>query len=394
MLRGKMGRSDSIRSSAGMERGGSFRNLGKAMSVRLKKPAAAVSTAGQQPFQFRFNITVQRVDKLMCDEPVYIGLFRGEKAFCTPQVMPSNATRSASFEEHPLVMEATLFRKAGEEQFSEKIFKLALKTVRGDKTIGKMHLDIAQYAAVPSGERKLGASLSNGAMAVLHLVSTLEESGRKKRGAGGSRSSGLSSAIAPSEYASSSVGGDDQLDDDDLDDLLDGEDADEVRESDASAPHNPSRALSEGDHDFALRGLLASPRGPADSARNGAAPSNGRQKTVLSKERLAKRIAYLERRNAELEEQNLSLMDTVNNGAKQGIGAASFSAENEKLRARAKELSMLIASEPEMGDLVQELKEVKVALAMVNFEKETFLLEIMKYEKAHAAKKKTSLFGK
>jgi len=384
-----MKRSDSIRSTASMSRNGSFRNLGKAMSVNLKKPGAAVATAGQQPFQFRFDVTVQRVDKLVCDEPVYIGLFRDKKTYCTPQVTPDSGARSANFEDHPLVVEATLFRKTNEEQFSEKVYKLALKTVRGDRTIGKMHLDLAQYAQVPSGERKLGASLSNGAMAVLHMVCTMEGSGRKKKGLG-STTSGMS-AVAPSEYAGSSMGGDD-LDQDNLDDLLDG---DEGFAPDAGTKPTATRTLSDGEHETALRGLLSSPRDKAGDGRNAksALPNGGRQKTVLGKDRLAKRIAYLEKRNAELEEQNLSLMDTVNNGMNGAAGNASFTAENERLRAKAKELGVLIASEPEMGDLVKELKEVKVALAMANFEKEGFLLEIMKLEKSQSTQKKW-LFGR
>jgi len=388
----------------------SMRGLSKKIGSKLKAPGAVVTHATHQKLRFRFEIQVQYVESLICNtDQVFVGFYRGEKEFATRPVSVDAPTRKATFSNQPkLVIPCTLFRaRKGAEDgdangaFVFKEFKLALKTASDQKTIGKIHVDFGDYAMVPSGTKRLGAKLSNGAVVVMVVDSVLESSGT-----GGPLSGRSESFAAPSDYEGSSLdGGSDRDDLDSFDDLGEGED-DQVlfdgenrSNSKNSNPNgNRERAMSESDRGNSnLMTLLKSPRRP-DARKDSTSVAAGREKSGVNlndEQRLLKRIAYLETRNAELEEQNKSLRAAQNeSGAQNAKTVDELRIENEELKARTRDFQTLISQQPEMQDLIMELKNVKVALAMTDYEKQELRMELMKTERGRQASgsKKKKLF--
>ncbi|KAA8495938.1 hypothetical protein FVE85_2093 [Porphyridium purpureum] len=384
------------------------------MSSKARKGSSAISRATHSVHRFRFDCKVLHVEGLVCNEPVYVGIFRGEKEFSCKAQMVDRSTNKVVFDEI-IRFDATLFRPRNVEgaAFEEKEYKVALKTNSDGKTIGKIHLNFADYAIEPSGSKKFGAKLSNGALIVMHVESSINLGPNAKRnttmsprGMLGSRSMSSATSVAASEYAGSSMGGDDFGDMDDLKDLgLDDDDGERESQSSlkgksagvalsaaAMSPRRdsdslkrtasergngpPGKAGSEavsGKSGRNLMTLLASPRGRRNT---------GKTRQEDSAEKVMKRIAYLEKRNEELRQQNQSLRDAKREEGAQGMrNMDDLRAENAELQGRTKDLNLQIAREPELHDLVHELKEVKVALAMADYEKEQYRMEFMKVQK-------------
>lgn len=294
----------------------------RSSSVLVTK-ARSVRNMGKAPFKFKFDLVVEHVEKLAASGDVIVVWERSPTKIDTTQPATVNRkTCKADFKSERITAEMTLFKThPSEPRFQEKVFKIAVRTNDSDKkTLGKIHLNLAEYAEVPSGSKRISAELSNGAVLIAGIQCTFLCMGKTADGKQGS---------------------------------IDGSDV-----SDESSP--TSSMFSEDTPANFLRNKLRMSRGASKlimrhrMGDNGApAPStDGMTMDKLRKEnqRLRKQIEETNDRSAEI-----------------------------------KELRLALEREPVYVDVVRELKETKMALAMLHLEKEKLAFRLMKCRCAHGS---------
>ncbi|KAA8493002.1 hypothetical protein FVE85_9274 [Porphyridium purpureum] len=232
------------------------------LASSLGAPGRGVSHMSQVPSKFDFSVTVHRLEQMKSSKAsLLVVMERRDKLESTP--CKSGVTKNGTIEfEHTINMPMTLFQAKGNAMspsrssglpsksnpggvdaagaapgnFEEKLCKFAVRI--GDpkgKSVGKIHINIADYARVPSGSKKVALMLNNGAKLICTIRSTFLSSGRKgplaalQNGARSVASSGTAYTRGSGGLggADSSIAGDDFLDglddfddmDDDFDDL-------------------------------------------------------------------------------------------------------------------------------------------------------------------------------
>uniref|UniRef100_A0A7S1TFX3 C2 NT-type domain-containing protein n=1 Tax=Compsopogon caeruleus TaxID=31354 RepID=A0A7S1TFX3_9RHOD len=314
------------------------------------------------PYVFNVSLFVDRVDKLVnITGDVCIIWERGQELLCTRSVPISIANQSAEFGE-TLQKEVTFFQDAQNPgAFNEKLFKLAVRS-SGPKgsTLGKIHLNFADYAAIPTGSRKVCITLSNGAQLRATINTTMQ---REVTNAAVNESANLSNVSEPT---------DDGLDDCETDDRVD------------SAKDSSVEKLSRHVSDTAIG---VSGKGTED------------EKTRRELAMLRKKVAHLEKRNKELEDQNSILLTDCavsdSRGSRMpGPQSASFqsvASENKNLRAEIGRLKDYADREPAFNDIVAELKVVKMSLAVANLERDQAKLELNNLQRRMGDEPKKSM---
>lgn len=298
---------------------------------------------GKVPFKFKFDLLVETVEKLAASGDVVVVWERSNnKAEVTKPAKIDRTTRKASFANERITTEITLFKtQPSERKFQDKVIKLAVKanTIDG-KTLGKIHLNLADYAEVPSGSKRISAELTNGSTLIASIQCVFLSMGKTAPGKAGGKSENSDS-------------GDDISEDMETDaKKLGGEDAP------ASFLKNKlklNRAVSK-------KCIGRQEKRGKDDENNGDT-ANAADGAIV--ERLKKENARLKK---QVEEYG-------------GSSDSKFVEENKKLKTEIRDLQTALAREPVYADVVRELKEAKMALAFLHLEKETVSLELMKFHR-------------
>lgn len=134
----------------------------------MKKARAGVSHRGKSGSKFQFDITLHDVSGLKAGNTYFVKWTRGAKVASTKTATAEGAaaTRGTRWEGDKLSLLVTLFRPPDAAAgFDAKDAKLALVAVnpakRGaEKTVAKVHFNLAEYAGVPSATATTRLTLS------------------------------------------------------------------------------------------------------------------------------------------------------------------------------------------------------------------------------------------
>ncbi|CAN8073217.1 unnamed protein product [Agarophyton chilense] len=319
-------------------------------SSKLITRARSLRNVSKVPFKFKFDLLIETVDKLAAQGDIVVIWERSNnKVHCTKAVRIDKNTRKATFNNETIATDITLFKsQPSERRFQEKVVKLAVKQNNSDgKTLGKIHLNLADYAEVPSGSKRISAELTNGAI----LIATVQ-------------CQFLSMGKTIQVKAGKSETNENSHDEEDLDDDMESEcnsvAADETPTGFLKNKLKMSRASS--------KKLVGRSTG-----KNKAEEENSMQaaNTVdpQSFEQLRKENQRLRK---QLEEAGCNAAMT---------GDPKRTDVTKSLRNEVRELRSALAREPIYADVVKELKEAKMALALLHLEKEEVLFELMKYQR-------------
>jgi len=163
---------------SGLRKSSSKVLLGKARSVRNVGKAAA---------KFRFDLAPESVDRLAGVSEVVLSWERSGKAeLVTAPARVDRTSRTASFAGERLSQDITLFKKGS--AYGDKVYKFAVRVAGGDgKVVGKIRLNMAEYAGVPDLSRRVAAELSNGSTLIATISSAFLGMSKSKGGPAASR---------------------------------------------------------------------------------------------------------------------------------------------------------------------------------------------------------------
>lgn len=300
--------------------------------------ARSVRNVGKVPFKFKFDFTVETVDKLAASGDVVVVWERGSnKSVATKPAKIDKITRKANFNSDKIESEFTLYKThPADKKFQDKVFKLAVRASGPDgKTLGKIHLNLAEYVEVPVGTKRIGAELTNGSTIIASMQCQFLSMGKQNAKLESSDSDGI--------------------------------------EDEAEAKQDLAMLAEDAPANF-LRNRLKLGR---VGSRKNIGRSEKKSRTDENNSSLANaadiaNIEVLKKENTRLRKQIEGL----------GGGDAKLSEENKSLQQEVQELRTNLTKEPVYVDVVRELKEAKMALALLHLEKEKALFELMCYERA------------
>lgn len=295
---------------------------------------------GKVPFKFKFDLLVETVERLVASGDIVVVWERSNNRIeATKPAKIDHTTRKAVFGKENITTEITLFKtQPSEKKFQDKTIKLAVRANGIDgKTLGKIHLNLADYAEVPSGSKRISAELTNGATIIASIQCVFISMGKASAGKG----------ALPNKF--------------------DNSDSEDMAED-------------------AENGMLDSEDAPANYLKNklkmGRAASKkfvGRlEKKVKDDENnsdLANSMDTIER----LKKENSRLKKQIDEA--NGVNNSTLTEDNKRLKNELRDLQNQLAREPVYADVVRELKEAKMALAFLHLEKEKVTLELLKYQR-------------
>jgi len=133
----------------------------------MKKARAGASHRGKSGSKFQFDVTVHDVSGLKAGNTYLVKWTRGAKVASTKPLTAEgpSASRGTGWASDKLSLLVTLFRPPDGANFDVKDAKLALVSVnpakRGsEKTVAKVHFNLADYAGVPSATATTRLALS------------------------------------------------------------------------------------------------------------------------------------------------------------------------------------------------------------------------------------------
>lgn len=294
--------------------------------------ARSVRNIGKVPFKFKIELTVETVDKLTYDGNVVVVWDRGSnKVESTAPVQVDLVTRKAVFSNESMVQDITIYKsQATDMTFLEKVIKLAVRADdQNGKTLGKIHINLAEYIEMTSNLKRISAGLSNGSTLILGLKYDC-----------------LSTTGGPSLATIASVPG-----------KLGTQP--EVSLSDMSEVSESSLATNDALDDTPrnmLKNKLKMKRAVSRKAinRDRKSKQSGASATIDIND-----IVQLRRENSRLRKQ-INESSSCNNGKNLE--------ENTRLKNELDELRTALAREPVFDDVVNELKEVNLAITSANVE--------------------------
>lgn len=311
--------------------------------------ARSMRGVAKVPFKFKFDLLIETVDKLAASGDICVVWERGQKVEGTKPAKIDKASRKATFNKEAISSEITLYKSSpSEKKFQDKVVKIAIRagSLEG-KTLGKIHLNLADYAEVPSGSKRIGAEMSNGATLVATVQCNFQSMGKAS--------------------AKGDKKGETEAEEDDEDDLEKDSDAAAV---DEDVPSSFIKSKFSANMKRAVSKKTINHRKEKHSDDH-ASPSAGGAGNSADSERLKKENARLRKQLDESESKGAG-----------GGGDAKVEEENKALRREVKDLKSALAREPVYADVVKELKEAKMALALLNLEKEEVQLELHKIQKS------------
>jgi hypothetical protein len=169
-----------------------MRSLMGKSSSKLGIAKGSMNHLGTTPYKYKVSLFISHVDGITTAGEVCVTMERHGKNEATSVVKVKD--KKAVFRE-TLSMETTLFRRQtaggkagaspaeGEElKFDEKIAKIALRKGSVDgKSLGKIHLNLADYIKGPNGTIFADIKLSNDSVIVSKIESELLQMGKKKK---------------------------------------------------------------------------------------------------------------------------------------------------------------------------------------------------------------------
>lgn len=325
----------------------------KRSSSKMITRARSMRNVAKVPFRFKFDLLIETVDKLAASGDIVVVWERGTKVDGTKAAKIDKASRKATFNNERISAEITLYKSSpSEKKFQDKVVKIAIRagSLEG-KTLGKIHLNLADYAEVPSGSKRIGAEMSNGATLVTTVQCNFQSMGKAS--------------------AKGDKKGEAEADDDD--------DDDGCRESDAVADEDVPSNFMKSKFSANMKRAVSKKTIRKDKNSDDSSSSAPSAANNADTERLRKENARLRKQLDEAEKAG------GGGGGGDGDGSAGDAKaveENKALRREVKDLKSALAREPVYSDVVKELKEAKMALALMNLEKEEIQLELHKMYKA------------
>lgn len=310
--------------------------------------ARSVRNAQKLPFRFTFDILIDSVDKIATSGPVVFIWERNQnKVLSTKAVTVDRVSRKATFGNETLSSEVSLFKSSPQDKkFQDKVVKLAIKAGSSEgKTLGKIHMNLADHAELPSGSKKVSAELNNGSVLMATVQCQFISMGR-------ATPKSSNAAANPNEF--------DVTDEFDLEST-----ADEGPPSNSSGNSTLKPRMSK----TRLSGVLGSKKnmrkgggggGGRDSEMDNGGDSNAGNNASLDK---------LRRENTKLKRQ---LEENA------GGRDSKLMEENKALKREIDNLKDALKRDPQFHDLVNQLKETKMALAVLQLERDQLALEVMK----------------
>uniref|UniRef100_A0A7S0XID2 C2 NT-type domain-containing protein n=1 Tax=Erythrolobus madagascarensis TaxID=708628 RepID=A0A7S0XID2_9RHOD len=366
--------------------------VGGASAGLLKNALKNSTRVGQLPFQFRFEIHIESLEKLDAAtikagtaSKLVVSVIRNDKSYHTQPFSVNAAAKNASVDD-TISFDLTLFKTKEEDTtFCEKLYKIAVRDAKdaskgaagGGKaqSLAKIMLDLSEYAAAPSGSRRVAAALNTGAQIVARIDSTFVSAGRSTKSVAGGDSN---SRGAPSEWGDDSVCGDDEI----FDDL------DEFDDDNQPKSGLFGRGLSFRNMSFR--------KNNKQSKKEPAMPVDDDPETA----EMRKRLERLENENQRLEKQNDNLLSKIaagyssqtnagggglfgkKNKKKEEAELKQLIRDNQALKVEIKQLSTVLEAEKEVDEVVEELKEAKLELAVAYLEKEQVHLNLMTIQRS------------
>lgn len=384
-----------------LKKGGSVRNIGKAGS------------------KFRFVIEFETCTKILASSDVVVTWERKGTVLSTEPVKVDRNTRAANFTGQKLSQVVTLFKskKAGKGamDFDEKAYLIGIR-LNNDKgkIVGKIYLNFAEYVSMPEFSKRMVAKLSNDGEIILKITSTYVGEAKKRKSSQGS-----------SSVSSSTFGGDYRNEDartatdtNDQSDLTDLDIPNEYEEEPVSRPIRPQKKDLVPSNSRRDRERKRESR-PSYSGTVAASPSRRRERerkkeketsagsvplipevstrdeTISSRTKTANssytesgsgvrgatvtRAEYekvkrenraLIRKNNDLQAQNEELEEKLTSaGLNSNVGKVELlEGECERLTKEVRDLKSRLSREPVYADVVRELKDAKMALAILSTE--------------------------
>lgn len=296
---------------------------------------------GKVPFKFKFDLVVSSVEKLAAAGDIVVVWERSNnRVESTKPAKIDRNTRKANFGNEQITSEITLFKtQPSEKKFQDKVIKLAVKANGADgKTLGKIHLNLADYAEVPSGSKTFSAELTNGATIFASIQCVFISMGKTPPGKN----------VIP--------GKSDNSDSDSI-----SQEAEAGWHDTEDAPANFLKNKLKMGRAVSKKFIGRGDKKARDDENNSDFANN------------ADTIERLRRENNRLKKQ----LDEGTNG----LSDSKMAEENKKLKREVRDLQIQLSREPVYADVVRELKEAKMALAFMHMEKEKINLELMKYQR-------------
>lgn len=406
----------------------------KRSSSKLIAKAGSMRNINKTGFRFTISLYIEAVEKVLSANEIVLVWERNAKVLTSKAVRVEKDSRTAHFGGELLSQEVTLFKKKKENaKFEEKVFRLAIRNAadRG-KVVGKIDVNFADHVDIPSSSKRIAAPLNNGSRVVMRVESKFLGEAVKKKGSRGTGSS-ASSTVDTTDNESEFDPQDGVAEMGDLDDL----DIEEPMETPTSAPtlsalssssnraapprrpplapsasldeppaapivplHRKPSAPSPG-RERPTRSRDASPvdsrgfdpslsapipsvsrtrRTPSHESNDLSSVSNGAFSASRSEaDTLRRENRVLTRRNDDLQSRVADLerkLDAAAYGGDQADTIDELMVENKRLNGLVEELEVRISREPSYNDIVRELRETKMALAIVSMERDQLKNEI------------------
>lgn len=378
----------------------------KRSSSKLIGKASSMRNINKLGYKFGFELHIESVDKMIGSNDVVVTWERREKVLSTKPAKIDRSSRVAHFGGEVLKQEITLFKKKKEgSNFQDKVYRLAVRqnSERG-KIIGKIDLDFSEYVEIPSYSKRVGAPLSSGGRIVMRVVSKFLAETRNKKSSQGTGSVGSHDVESDGQF--STINDDDfvsqtnadiqeSFDDIGIDDTgIDVPPPRPTLQANSRKPSNrhqrnppaPEEAAPKGK---LLRKISASPNnvmsGNDSSSRFGGSriprsrtpetdvgATNSAAPSRAEFEKLRRENRTLRRQNDDLLQHKESLERELED-SRYGDDAESLEklmVENTALRRDVGDLEAKLAREPVYADVVRELREAKMALAILTLEKD------------------------
>ena len=327
-------------------------------SSKLITRAKGVRNMGKVPFKFRFDFLIETVEKIAASGDVVVIWERNHKCHSTAPAKIDRTTRKADFGNQKISASITLFKMSPtEKKFLDKVVKIAIKAGNAEgKTLGKIHLNLADYAEIPSGSKRIGAELSSGSSLIATIQCTFVSMGKTTRS---SRNTGDLGMMSENEDDTASDIGEDGRDS--LQDIP-------LSNSSASTTANAGKGSHKLPHLLSRTGSKKvrkeKYRGGEDDLGNGNLATGDIDKFKRENAVLRKQVEDLENNQYGNEDEFRALQE-----------------ENRKLKKEVADLRGTLSREPVYQDVVKELKEAKLALALLQLEKDSMQLELHKHQK-------------
>lgn len=405
----------------------------RSSSSRLLKKTGSVANIGKVGSKFHFSLEFEKVDKLLGPQEVVITWERRGKILCTHPVQVDRSTREASFAGQKLEQTVTLFKpRKGAIAFNEKVYQLAVRANSSKgKLVGRIDINFAEYVQIPQFSKRVGAELSSGGQVIMRVNSKyLGEAKTKKTSSRGSSSVSSSTVGGAMDDAPSET--DDDLADLGVPDEFTEAPVETPTRSASRRGGGgvmPERSASRKgaaagmpERSASRKGTAAPPersasrrrqatrqpsinaRDPSPLSASGSSRADPRRAapivptvsamdesvkervrpTKVSEEgstrnapsraefeRVKRENRSLNRRVDDLETQNEELQERLGGAGGGTVDMVEdLQYENDKLRKQVRELDEKLRREPVFKDVVRQLKEAKMALAILTLEKD------------------------